>query len=439
MSANGSRRALLAALAVAALLAACGGEDETPLPGERISVLTLERELKPDPSAGSIEVRLPAPQPNREWPQSGGYANHAMYHLALASTVSIAWRVSAGAAADDDAPLLNPPVTGEGRVYTVDAEGMVSAFDVAAGARLWEVELTPEEEEDSAFAGGLAYAGGLLVATTGTGEVVALEAANGRPIWSHRVGVPMRAAPTIAGGRVFVITYDNQIVALAAADGTELWTYQAIAESTGLVGNASAAVEGGTVVAPFSSGELVAIAVESGQAVWQDSLAGLGRVGGFRTLADIKGDPVIDRGIVLAGGHAGVLVAIDLRTGERVWAQNLSSLETPWVAGDFVYVLTTEGDLVCLTRAEGRVLWVQALPRWEDPEDTEEPINWAGPVLAGDRLIVTGTDGRVLSLSPYTGEVLGQIELPGPVRLAPIVAQGTVYILTDEAELLALR
>ena len=46
---------------------------------------------------------------------------------------------------------------------------------------------------------------------------------------------------------------------------------------------------------------------------------------------------------------------------------------------------------------------------------------------------------QALAVSPYTGKLLGQIDLPSPTHLPPIVANGTVYILSDNADLTALR
>ena len=66
-----------------------------------------------------------------------------------------------------------------------------------------------------------------------------------------------------------------------------------------------------------------------------------------------------------------------------------------------------------LSRDDGRVAWVTDLPRWENPEKQKDPITWWGPLLAGDRLVVAGTNQQALSVSPYTGEILGQQELSG--------------------------
>jgi outer membrane protein assembly factor BamB len=148
---------------------------------------------------------------------------------------------------------------------------------------------------------------------------------------------------------------------------------------------------------------------------------------------------VISGGRVYAIGNAGRMVSIAINSGIRVWDQRISGVQTPWVAGDMVYAVTTDNDLVCLTARDGRVRWVRALPRWEDEDRKRDPISWAGPVLAGDRLILAGSNEVALSVSPYTGDLLGSIELSDPVLIPPVVANRTLYFLTDDGDLIAYR
>jgi outer membrane protein assembly factor BamB len=192
-------------------------------------------------------------------------------------------------------------------------------------------------------------------------------------------------------------------------------------------------------VAPFTSGELVGLRLDNGRPVWNESLVGQrGELRAFGNLADIRGRPVIDRGLVLAMGSGGMLTAVDLRSGQRQWERNIGGNQTPWVAGRFVFVVTGSADVVALERATGKVKWVTPLTQYED-EKKRRPILWAGPVLASDRLLVAGSTGDLLALSPYTGEILGKMELRSPVRLGPVVAERTIYVLTDTGRLIALR
>lgn len=434
----------LAALLAAALgLAACDtflGEDEgPPLPGERVSVLRLDRTLVPDPALSDLRVRLPEPYDNAEWPQPGGYSTHAMQHLATSDALNRAWSVSVGQAAGSDRFILAQPVVAGGRVYAMDAGATVTAFDAQGGGQSWRVDLAADDEDDDLFGGGLAVDGGRLFATMPFGAVAALDAGSGSEIWRARVLGPIRSAPAASGGRVFVVTVDNQLFVLAAEDGRQLWNYAAVAQDAGLLGGSTPAVAGNVVIAAFSSGELVAFDVYSGRTLWTENLAGLARGDAIATLADIRGLPVIDRGRVIAVSNSGTFAAIDLDRGARLWNANIGSSQTPWVAGDFVYVLTTNGEVVCVTRNEGRVRWVQSLPVFEDEAERDDPITWSGPVLVGDRLIVTSSAGDALSLSPYTGDALGRIQLPSASHQPPVVANGTMYLLSDNGELTAYR
>ncbi|MGE4219218.1 MAG: PQQ-binding-like beta-propeller repeat protein [Alphaproteobacteria bacterium] len=414
-------------------------EEKKPLPGERIPVILQDIDVSPDPRIADLRVMLPPPHPNPDWPQAGGYPDHAMHHLAVSGNLQRVWAVDAGSGSSENRRLLTPPVVADGRVYTMDIDFDVSAFDAQTGGRLWTHSLNVPDDDDEAFGGGLAFAYGRLYVSTGYGALFALDARDGSVQWQKPLPGPVRGAPTVSDDRVFVVSIDNQLTVLNATNGEKQWSHSGLSESAGLLGAGSPAVTAGTVVVPYSSGELFALRIENGRPFWSDNLISVRGLDALSSLADIRGNPVIDRGLVLAVSHSGRFVAIDQRTGARAWERSIAGVETPWVAGNFVYVLGTNGELYCVTRRDGRIRWVQPLPRWADPEDKEDRIKWSGPVLAGDRLIVPGSQGEALSVSPYTGELLGRIELPEGVNLAPVVAGGTVYFLTDDGQLIAYR
>ena len=196
------------------------------------------------------------------------------------------------------------------------------------------------------------------------------------------------------------------------------------------------------MVAPYSSGEILALRADTGVVAWGEQLVrSSGRISQAGALNDINGRPVIDRGRVYAVSQSGRFIAIDLRTGERVWERVIASIQTPWVAGDFIYAITIDAEIICLSRRDGKVKWIRQLRRYLDPKakTNKGVITWWGPVLAGDRLLVASTDERLLSISPYTGDLIGQIELSDKAAQPPVVADGTVYIVTEDAQLMALR
>lgn len=426
-------------------LAGCGGgswfgdSEPPPLPGERISVLRLERQLEPDPRLADLRVELPAPVANPSWPQAGGNPDHAMGHLALPAQPREVWRADIGSGSSSDTRLLARPVMADGRIYTLDTDYEVTAFDPANGKQIWRTSVERENESGGALGGGVAFADGRLLATTGFGELLSLDPATGAISWRTRVPGPVRAAPTVIGNRAFVVTVDNQLVAYSATDGATLWTHTGILETAGLLGAASPAADGSIVAVPYSSGELFRSPCRERpcRMVGQSGRRPARR--GTVNLADIRGMPVIDRGLVVAVSHSGRMVAIDERSGGRAWEQEIGGVNTPWTAGDFIFVLSNEGEVMALTRQSGRIRWVAPLPRYENPQERSGSIIWTGPVLAGGRLWLANSVGDLVSLSPDDGREQQRLELPGGAFIAPIVADNTLYVLTDDGTLVAYR
>ena len=445
---SGSRgiRALRNALALSAvfLLAACGAteifdsDDEEPLAGERISVLEHGQGFNADPELAALQVTLPGAVANNTWPQAGGFPNHAMHHLALVAAPSQIWRTSVGSGGDSYRPLVTEPVAAGGRIYTMDSASNLSALDLTSGAVVWRRDLTPESE-DELFGGGIATDGARIYVTTDYGYIYAVDASNGEIVWTTRIDSPVRAPPGFADGRLVVVTLDNRAIALSMDNGEIQWTHTGPVGQASLLGAASPALDSGIVVVAYTSGDVFALDASTGQARWSDALISrllresATRVGG------VTGRIVIDQGVVYVSGNSGTTVAIDQATGLRVWERAASSTEGPWLAGEFIYLITADQILLCITRSGGQVKWFQELPRFTDPDDRSGPISWSGPVLAGERLFAVSSEGDALAVSPYTGEILSSFDLPTGTRVAPIVVDGGLYLLLGDATLVALR
>jgi outer membrane protein assembly factor BamB len=436
-----------AALMIAAALAAggCGvmkkgKKTNTPVLGQRISVLSGENDVTVDPATASIPMSLPDPAANSDWTQSGGNPSKSMGQLALGRALADAFTVQAGRGSSLTARLADPPIIANGHVFVTDTLGTVRAFDGRTGAQLWASQ-TPTEKggEQSMYGGGIAYDQGRIYATNGLGFVVALDERNGGLVWKVRPGGPLRGAPTVANGAVYVMSQDDQIYSLKEADGSTNWSQPATLEIAGVFGSASPAVGQGTVVAGFSSGELNAYRYENGRMVWQDALQRTSIRTTVSTLNDIDADPVIDNGQVFAVGQGGRMVALDLITGQRQWELNLAGISTPWLAGDWIFVVTDEAKLVCVYRLNGHIRWITQLPQFEKPKSKKGEIEYSGPVLAGGRLIITGSNGALIYVDPTTGRFESQSGVGAGVSLAPVVANSTLYIYDDRGRLHAFR
>lgn len=438
------RTALLAGSAT--LLAGCEtltdwtdslfGRRKVPLSGERLPVLSAERPLEVDEGGAPLEI--PAPVPRDAWPQAGGGPTHAPGHPSLPAPLVQRWSTSVGTGAAYRRRLTAPPLIAGGTGYGMDAFGRVGAVDIERGRLRWEKDTRPRRDRDGALGGGCAFEAGVLYVVTGLAEAMALDPADGAERWRVSLPGPARGAPTVAGGRLYVPTVENQLLALSAETGERQWTYRAQQAATIALGLPAPAVEGEVVLAGFGSGELAAIRTADGRAIWTEALTSA-RGGGFSDIAAITGLPVIDRGRVFGGGLGGLFVALDLRSGRRVWERDLAVAESPWTAGDAVFVVSTSGDAVCFGRDDGRVRWIRPLGRFAQPDRRRDPITWGPPSLAGGQLLIAGSHARMAILDPLTGERKGEQRLSGPVTLAPAFAQGGMLLLTDDANLVWMQ
>ncbi|WP_421989631.1 PQQ-binding-like beta-propeller repeat protein [Roseococcus sp.] len=442
----GRRTALLGA---AALLAGCDsardwvddflGTPKVPLTGERRAVLSVEREVAPDDAAVGRAFSLPAPTLNLEWPTAGGAPGHAPGHLSLPRPIGEVWRTSIGSGNAYRRRLTAAPLVVGDAIFAIDALGWVSCLDVARGGRRWQTDTRPRRDRDGALGGAIAFSNGILYVATGLAEVMALDPGTGEIKWRAPLGVPARGGLAVAGNKLLVPTVENHLVALSTEDGAVAWRFRATPVQALPLGLPSPAVDGDTCVTGFASGEIVALNVNDGRVLWSESL---GTTRGGASIADIgaiSALPVIDRGRVFAIGMAGAATSLDLRSGRRVWEREVGGSLTPSVAGDWFFALTRGNRLMALERDNGRVRWITELPNYEDEARRRRPIIWSPPVLAGGRILLSSSNRQLLEVDAGSGEIVQRLRLPEGATLQPVVANNSVYLMTDGGAVVALR
>jgi len=405
-------------------------EEEKKLPGERISVVAPDSVSSIESIETAEPVSVSAEESNAEWTQPGGVASNAPGHLAYTGRLKRRWRADIGSGSSSDGQLIAKPVIAGNRVYTLDTEGKVRAFSKNSGKRLWETSLKPEnEDEEAGFGGGLALDGGKLFAATGFGTVVALNPSSGKVLWTKRFELPFRMSPTAVDGRIYAVNSESQLFCLSAEDGRQLWTARGLPEAATVLSNASPAVSGDTVVVPYPSGELLAFDASNGQPKWAESLTRTRPGMASKNVGDTA-RPAIAGGTVYAVSGAGRLIATDIDNGSRRWSVDVSGSQAPWVSGDGLFVVDRSGKVVAIKRDSGKVAWVAALPSAK---------LWNGPVLAGGKLWLISSKGLMVGINPRTGKIVTKRDLDTKVFIAPVVASRHMYVLTDDASLLAMN
>jgi outer membrane protein assembly factor BamB len=405
--------------------------------GERISLLAPGDVLKVSDALKGQDFLLPDPQPIAAWPLPGGTPENSVEHVAAGPDFQIAWRRKFGRGDTRAFHVTAPPVEADGRIYVMDGEATVEAIDAISGRDIWRADLAIRGRRDrEAYGGGLAYADGRLYVSSGYRFVAALDGARGKLIWRTMTDAPVHAAPTVADGRVFAESSDDNLLSFDAETGVPGWTHQALTESARVLAATSPAVSGDALVATFASGEVVAVQAQTGNELWTVELSRTNRNSALSEIRDIPGRPVIYKGDVYAVSHSGLMSVIDLRTGNTRWSLPVTGISTPWPAGDVVFVSDISGQIVCASRDNGQVFWITDL---NYGKRQKERAIWSGPMLASGHLVLVSDKGEAVELNPKTGAIERQIKLGADSLLSPIAAGPYLYVVTDAAELIAIR
>lgn len=433
------------AVAVCAALGGCSlfGKEKLQIDGERLSVLDEKSVIVADYTAGDIQIVLPAPTFNDAWTQNGGNSTHNIGHLAAADKLSERWEQNFGDGTSKRDYLIATPIIADNKVFTMDTNAVVTAFDAQKGKKLWKRKLKPQLRQDAGVSlkgTGLAYYQDTVYAVTGFGGVFALDKNSGKVKWEYFAKTPIRVAPQVGGGRVFVQTIDNILYALDAANGHEIWRYAAPSQDTIKVGGAVAAYSesADVMIAGFSNGELRALKASTGSPLWGDYLISSRKNNSLDAISSISANPVISGDIVFAAGNNDLLVAIDLRSGQRIWERQIGSSNQPVLAGKYLFLLANDNRLMAIQADSGKIVWTTKILGNGVDENKDNTV-FAGPLLINNQLLVTNSDGYLFFISPFDGQIIGRTEIDNGSFLPAVAADGQIIVTTNDANIIAYK
>ena len=387
------------------------------------------------------DLRLPSPQPVPAWTHQGGNAQHIAAHAELPSELTLSWSRRIGAGDGKRHQISAAPVAQGGQVYTLDSQSMVTAID-ETGTILWQSELGKSSDAlKDASGGGLAVGGTQLFVTTGFGTVVALDTASGAELWTQDLASYGGASPTVYDDLLYIAARDGAAWAIDTSNGRIKWQVAGPTVAASHTGGPGPAVSDKYAVFPFGTGDVLASFRKGGLRSWSSGLSGA-RLGLASTqVRDLTGQPVIEGSSVYLASSAGRMAAVDLNTGLRIWTAKQGSQGHILVAGGAIFAVSDAGNLIRLSKDDGALIWSTPLPKFTKKSVKSRAKIHAhyGPILAGGRLILASSDGLIRQFNPADGTLITTVDLPSGAASAPIVVNGTLYVLNTKGDLLAFR
>ncbi|XDA96913.1 PQQ-binding-like beta-propeller repeat protein [Sulfitobacter sp. LCG007] len=432
---------------LALLLSACT-EPDVVLPGKREDIRAVLQGGDPlaDETTAvrtnfSRPISLPAARSNASWPQAFGTPGYRVAHAALSAAPRLIWSAPIGEGDGRRARVIAAPVVDGGRIFTLDAGTQVTATSTS-GQTLWTRDILPAgERKGLATGGGLAVDQGTVYVSQGYGLLVALDAATGAVRWTQKLDASGSGTPTVYGGLVYLTAGDDTGWAVRTSDGRIEWQIGTISDIDNVLGAPAPAIAGDLAIFGFGSGEVQAVFRRGGLRRWDSSVLGerLGRA--VAEVGDVTGYPVVAGDRVYVGNQSGRIVALNLGSGERIWTAREGAVGPVFPAGDSVFVISDLNELLRLDAGDGSRVWGVELPKFtrERPRRRFQIYAQHGPILAGGRIVVAGGEGLLRFFDPRDGRQVGAVEVPDGATTEPVVANGSLYVVSRAGKLLAYR
>ena len=428
-------------------LTACGAGREEILQGPRVDL----RDGSPLAAATATEtpqnraesISLGQQVSRDSWTMTGAGRTHASGHNAFTSGApSLVWTADIGKGKTRKTRLTVDPVAAQGLVVAMDAEARLTAVSASSGATAWSVDLTPAgEKPGKVFGGALAISGSVLYATTGYGDLVALDLKTGGEIWRQRLDSVGAAGLSVYDGLAYVVAGNGRAWAVDTSNGRVKWQISGPESITSRVGATSPAVSDKFAILPFASGDLYGVFRKGGVRYWTSSLAGQRKGVVYANVSDITSDPVVIGGKFYVGNQAGRYAAFNLETGTRIWTADEGAYSPASIVGGSVFIVTDRNELVRLSASSGERIWGVQLPYFTTEKERKRKTVFAhyGPVAAGGKLWVASDDGMLRGFDPVSGALAASVALPEGAASDPIVVGGVMYLLLENGSLAALR
>jgi outer membrane protein assembly factor BamB len=373
-------------------------------------------------------VRVQEASFNKSWAQSLQNQETINPFLDIAN-LKKSWSVEGSG--DDSSFILSAPFIDSFVLYFLDSKCFVKAIDAKTGKMLWK-KLCGSQKSSNVTGGGVCAVKNNLYITTALGDIFSLQKKDGKVNWKICLNGIIRSQPVSDGrGHIFVMTTGNQTFALNEKDGSVLWKHEGVVEASALLGSSIPLVIQDKIIVTYSSGEVFALSAESGEVLWSDTLSSSSKTESSGIISHIKASPIgKDKIFILSYG--GRLVSFNPETGDQLFSKEIGGDATPIASQDWLFVLTSNNDVLCLSKEDGRVRWSLALTK--STED-KEIISWSGLTLASTCLICGNNFGEVIFIDVTTGRIKKKLNTSKAISAIPAVANNSLFILSNDGTL----
>ena len=267
------------------------------------------------------------------------------------------------------------------------------------------------------------------------GFVYSVNLDNGELIWIKDYGIPLKSNIKVFDDKIFLIDQNNRILSLNVNDGTKIWdilTISSFIKSQNLLSLAIS--EKGDLIALNSSADLYRINSKNGYVYWtSNTLTSL--------LSDatdfFKSSQVVINNDEIIFSAGPTMLSYNLTNGFLNWETEINSISAPIIDGKNIFCVTKEGYFVILNKQDGKV--ISSTNILNNLKKKKKNTQVTGFTMGSNKIYSATLNGYLIVNSASTGKFEKFKKIGSRITTSPIISKGSLYILTEESEIIALN
>lgn len=326
--------------------------------------------------------------------------------------VSVRWSTSIGGGGGYG---FAPQVLGD-TVYAATPSGGVAALALSNGAVRWQAGL----DKLSAGAGS---DGRTVAVVSETGEIIALDAAQGTERWRAQAASAVNIPPAVGGGIVAVRSSDYRVQAFDAETGKLRWEVQRPGPALALRTSMRMLILQNVLITGMPNGRLLIIDAPTGAVRWEGSVSVSRGASDLERISDVVGAPLTLGPLLCGASYQGRVACFDVSQGGRlIWDHQVSTATGMISDGQRIYVPGARDIVYALDVRNGEEIWRQSalLNR-----------RLSMPAIAGLAVVLGDYEGYLHFLSRGDGRLMARLQVGGgPITSAPQTTDQGVVVQT---------
>lgn len=322
------------------------------------------------------------------------------------------------------------PIIIKDKIFLLDSSGSLRAFNLITNKKIYKKRVFSKKYLTQYQNPRMSHFNGIIYAISGTNEIIAVNAEDGSKIWSRKIlSIPISTI-AIDQRNIYFLTNDNKVYALKSDNGKIEWISSSNTNPTVINGSAQPIIYKDHIIIGFSNGEIVAYNKNNGQLLWQHKITINQATSSGFYLNDIDTTPRIANDIIFTSGNGSHLVAINAKTGKKIWQQKIPTITNFWLAADFIFVINDENKLICLSQKNGKAKYIKQLKLLQDKDKPESKIVYISIAMIGNKLIAADELSNLTIINPQDGEIEQVYKTGDKLFHEPIIVDGKIILHT---------